>query len=420
MRLRAGVLLVVLASCRGAPERVGFRLRIATVGDLTPLGPLTDSSWSMAAQDWVFQPVARAAGGAGGQLARSVERLNEKAVRVQLDPAATFSDGSPASAEVVASALRSAGLEVAVRDGSLEVSARGGSPVDGLLAGTLISRTSSAGPVGTGPFVVVEQGPAHLVLRRREPRPNHILEVEMTGYPTSRDAFAHVLRGEADALIDVDPRLAELFDGVKRLRLISAPGIHQLAVLFNSERFSARERVGLVGALSAPAIAEFAYGSHCPASSAAVATGRPPSGRPLQVMAVDDSQSDRAGLAVVRALGSRAGELVRVQARVAQERSFAHDYDITIGRLLMSPPSMLARWFHSGAPLNFTAYSNRDVDAALDRRDWAAARNALERDPPGVFICRPDRLAVVDVRVKTPRLGPYGYLETLPDWEVSP
>jgi hypothetical protein len=43
----------------------------------------------------------------------------------------------------------------------------------------------------------------------------------------------------------------------------------------------------------------------------------------------------------------------------------------------------------------------------------------LQDDPPVAFICTPERLAVVDSRIKNPQVGPYGYLETLPDWEVE-
>ena len=40
--------------------------------------------------------------------------------------------------------------------------------------------------------------------------------------------------------------------------------------------------------------------------------------------------------------------------------------------------------------------------------------------PPVVLLCTPERIMVVDTRVKNPRIGPYGLLETLPDWEVQP
>ena len=44
---------------------------------------------------------------------------------------------------------------------------------------------------------------------------------------------------------------------------------------------------------------------------------------------------------------------------------------------------------------------------------------ALRDDPPVAFICSPVRIALIDSRVKNPQIGPWDYLETLPDWEVE-
>jgi hypothetical protein len=73
----------------------------------------------------------------------------------------------------------------------------------------------------------------------------------------------------------------------------------------------------------------------------------------------------------------------------------------------------------SDSPLNYLGYKNSKVDAALKAGDWARALQALRDDPPVAFICTPERLAVVDSRVKNAQVGPYGYLETLPDWEIA-
>ena len=64
-------------------------------------------------------------------------------------------------------------------------------------------------------------------------------------------------------------------------------------------------------------------------------------------------------------------------------------------------------------------YSNPALDSAIDAGDWAAAEAALHDDPPAAFICTRDQLAVVDARIRNPKLGPYDLLETLPDWEVT-
>ena len=70
-------------------------------------------------------------------------------------------------------------------------------------------------------------------------------------------------------------------------------------------------------------------------------------------------------------------------------------------------------------PRSMDSNRNPKVDEALKAGDWARALQELKGDPPVAFICTPERLAVVDSRVKNPQVGPYGYLETLPDWEVA-
>jgi hypothetical protein len=78
----------------------------------------------------------------------------------------------------------------------------------------------------------------------------------------------------------------------------------------------------------------------------------------------------------------------------------------------------MALLWHSKTAFSARRYSNPRVDAALDAGDWARAQEELAEDPPVAFICLPERLAIVDARVRNARIGPYGFLETLPDWEV--
>src|SRR5437870_1642572 len=88
-------------------------------------------------------------------------------------------------------------------------------------------------------------------------------------------------------------------------------------------------------------------------------------------------------------------------------------------RALRSPRRSRPKALASDSHLNQYGYRNTQVDAAHKVGDWARAMLALQEDPPVAFICTPERLALVDSRVKNPRIGPYGYLETLPDWEVE-
>ena len=80
---------------------------------------------------------------------------------------------------------------------------------------------------------------------------------------------------------------------------------------------------------------------------------------------------------------------------------------------------MASLLLHSGALWNSTHYANAAVDAALEQGDWTRVLDALDSDPPYAFICTRERIAIADARIKNPQLGPWGLLETLPDWEVS-
>jgi hypothetical protein len=124
-------------------------------------------------------------------------------------------------------------------------------------------------------------------------------------------------------------------------------------------------------------------------------------------------------LAVARALGPAGGEARSVPITDALSRLKSQDFDLLLVRPLVWPPSSAAIVWATESPYNQFGYSNPRVDAALKAGDWARALQDLQEDPPVVFICTPERLAVVDSRVKNPRVGPYGYLETLPDWEIA-
>ena len=108
-----------------------------------------------------------------------------------------------------------------------------------------------------------------------------------------------------------------------------------------------------------------------------------------------------------------------LRALGAEVRLEGQDFDLAMFTPLVWPPSVAALVWRSDSPYNLFKYSNPRMDAAIDAGDWARALQALAEDPPVAFICTPERLAVVDARVKNPELGPYGLLETLPDWEVE-
>jgi hypothetical protein len=396
-------------------------LRVAVSGSFGAVSPDADvQNQSALAQGWVFEPLARI--GETGEmvpaLASKLALAGPRELRVWLREEARFSDGTPLSFEDVATSLSRNKLRVR-RDGeSLLVDSDDAPlPTDLLLARSLIFRRAGKRLIGTGAFVVEEEDQSHVLLARRQREPGRIDRVLLQAYPLPKDAFAHMLKGDADLLPHPEARWLEFFEGIPRLRILRAPGINANAVAFNLRRLSRAERVALVQVLANNEVRKLAFGDACLPRADEPRTEPLASGRPLGVVALP--LFERFALAIRRALGERGGDvrLADLQHFFATVKS--GDFDMVAAAPLIWPPVMSVLVWRTGAPSNVLGYSNPRVDAALDARDWRGAQRALDEDPPAAFVCNPDRIAVVDARIKNAELGPYDLLETLPQWEVA-
>lgn len=412
-----------MAACSAGERAAPLTLRVVSAGALAPFGPTVTTTTTAAAVDLVYQSLLRP--GRDGELtpaaARAWERVSADHIRVQLDPSLRFSDGSPVGAEDVVASLAAAGLEASAAAGWVEIR-RGASrdPLDVDVLYASVYKRSGPVPLGTGPFAFVEGDASHIVLRRVNPVAGRVARVEFQAASTARDAFALALRGEANAVLNLDERQAELLEGVPGLRIVRGQGPHVAAVSMNASRLGREERSALAASLSVAELAR-AYGGGCEPLGAASAAGKVPPGRPLQVDAAShDPALPRMGLALRRALGARGGDLVVEPSTSLMPRLQARDFDLVVGTVIAWPPVVLGMFTQSGAAFNRGAYSNPRVDEAIGRGDTAAAMDELGRDPPLVLVCRRGRIAAVDARIRNPSLGSWGQLETLPDWEVSP
>ena len=133
----------------------------------------------------------------------------------------------------------------------------------------------------------------------------------------------------------------------------------------------------------------------------------------------EDLQLERTALAVARALGQSGGEIRFISVPDVFRLASSQDFDLLMFRPPVWPPSTVGWIWTSNSTGNELAYSNPKVDAAAKAGEWARAMQALRDDPPVAFICSPVRIALIDSRVKNPQIGPWDYLETLPDWEVE-
>jgi hypothetical protein len=396
-------------------------LRVAVSGSLDRVSPETAApNRSAIAQNWVYEPLARIGpvGDIVPALASKVEIVGDRELRAWPRQDVRFSDGTLLTFEDVATSLARNQLRVR-RDGEslLVDSDNPALPTELLLARSLVFRRVGERLLGTGAFVVEEEDQSHVLLVRRQREPGRIDRVLLQAYPLPKDAFAHMLKGDADLLPHPEARWLEFFEGVPRLRIVRALGTHANVVAFNLHRLSRAERVALAHVLASNEVRKLAFGNACLARADEPATEPIPPGRPFDVVALP--VFERFALAIRRALGERGGDV-----RLADLQNYfsvmqSGDFDMVAAAPLIWPPVMSVLVWRTGAPSNVLGYSNPRVDAALDARDWRGAQRALDEDPPAAFVCNPDRIAVVDARIKNAELGPYDLLETLPQWEVA-
>ncbi len=359
---------------------------------------------------------------AGGQLtpvlARRVARFSPTEIEVELRTDAAFSDGAPVTEADVIRSLEAGGLGATGSGGALIIKSRQpGVPAEALLLQTQIFRESQGKFMGSGPFAMTSRTEDELRLARRVPRPGRVNEVRVTAYATPRDAFAHTLKGDTNLIIDLESKWLEFFRGVPSLQMVHGAGKSTDAILFNPE-LARSERLQLAAVLGSARVRDLAYApSECAEPPVAETSSTVAGGPPLRILSW--GPYERLALAARRALGDRGGEITHATPQETISRLKTRHFDLVTARPIAWPPSALALAWRTGSESNFVGYSNPEVDRAIDAGDWARAESALREDPPAALVCTRNHIAVIDVRIKNPTLGPYDLLETLPEWEVA-
>jgi len=416
------LVLAVFLGCNAPSGREPLVLRIAMWGPLGELAPTrSESALASVAQPWVFERLVTvdAEGQLKPALAARVDRLSVDRMRVELRRDVTFSDGAPITEADTIRSLESGGLKVTQSDGALFVeSSQRGLPVDALLLEARVYRESGGKFIGSGPFMVASQTETEIRLTRRTPRAGKINEVRVVAYATPRDAFAHTLKGDTNLIIDLEPRWLEFFRGVPSFQVIRRATRSTDAILFNRSLLRT-ERLQLARALASQRVRDLAYGPAECAESREVDDADPGLGPGPVLRVLSWGPFERLGLAVHRALGDRAGDLSHLSPQETVSRMKSADFDLVMARPIRWPRSSMALIWRTGSANNIIGYSNPAVDHAIEAGDWDAAEAALQEDPPAAFVCTRDHVAVLDVRIKNPSLGPYDVLEALPDWEVA-
>lgn len=417
--MRALLVVVCLWACRPAPQAKPFILRVAVTGLLDKVEPQA-SSWTVVATALVFERLISFGhlGEIVPVLATKVEMAGPRALRVWLRSDARFSDGSPVTfADILAS---TSGSQLRATDEGQSILFRSEDaavPIELLLWQTFVSRRSGGRVLGTGAFAVVEEDSKHILLRRLHPARGFIEQVLLSSYATPQDAFARTLKGDADMLPEVQPRWIEFFEGVPRMKILRGHGNQAYMVVFNRRRLARDERVALASQLATDEVRLLAFGEDCLPKGRRPDIEPLPAGRPLEVLTIP--YFDRFAASIRRALGPRGGEIRDTEPREIFAALRAGNFDLAIVRPTVWPPFTATLTWRTGGSNNTFGYSNPAVDAALDARDWKGAQRALDLDPPAAFVCTPPSVVVLDSRIKTPGLDAAGFMESLPQWEVS-
>jgi hypothetical protein len=391
-------------------------LRVGVVGPLGAVSPSTPGGTASYAADLVFQTFFHLAG--GETESRFVKRspLGRGPWRLEPVRGVKFSDGSEVEPEDLARSLRSRGFVVTVVSGHLEVLAPPGSGGAAALYYASIYKDTAQGPIGTGPFILVEQGPERVRLRRAQPQPRRIDEVELVAFESSRQAFVALLRGDIQAVFPLDSAQVELLEAVPNLLVVRSVGPLAVAAQLMPRRLSRAERLGLARSLPRR---EMADATKTCFTNTAEHPQSVPSGRRLKIGYPRIlHELARPALALRRALGQRGGEVVPVAADGGT--ADPADLDILLTSLLTRPEEMLTLALRSDGAWNYSGYSNPQYDAAVDRGDARAATQALEDDPFLIVICQRERMGAIDRRVSATSWGEWGAFDPLPDWEVAP
>ena len=393
------------------------------------VGPLDDLTgdptygYSGLAQEWVYEQLIRVNddGTLAPALAQKLERRG-RGLHFVIRNGAMFSDGSPVRpSDVVESLARHSLIGHRESDGILVEPPVSGAAIDAVLPFVVVAaRRPGAPSLGSGPFRVTSQNPKMIVLERLRPTANRIQRIELLGFATPREAIARTLAGAADLLPRVEPRLAEFFDGVNRLRLVRGRSTQAASVAFNM-KLNLKERKGLAAVLSKGELGQAAFGKACVTWSRRNQTeDKLPAGPRLDVLSpsIDDGY-ERLALAARRALSSRGGRVRIVSVPEAIRAWASGNVQLLTSPALVWPPAAAGAKFRSNSTENIWHYSDPKVDKALDEGDWEGAQKAIDENPPLALICVQEKLVAVDSRIKNPRLGPLTLLEFVPDWEVS-
>jgi len=172
-------------------------------------------------------------------------------LRLKLRPNIYFHDGTPMTPEIAAETVRTMAADegalvtlkdvVDVRGEGADVVIRVKEPTSFLLADLGLSPVAKPGKpdVGTGPYQLVSRDGKDAKLKsfpeyyRGQPQ---LAGVEVKNYPTQRNAWSALMRGEIDMLYEVSREAADFVEAESTVRSYSFPRPYYISLNFNVRR----------------------------------------------------------------------------------------------------------------------------------------------------------------------------------------
>jgi ABC-type transport system substrate-binding protein len=379
---------------------------------------------------------------------------NGLSMSLQLRRDVAFSDGTPATATTLASALRNAlprfigpifedvdKIEPSANGDEIRIAFKRPSP---FLLESLEAPIRKPGDttIGTGPFVLAGGGgaaPEVLANYRYYLGRPTIDRIVVTNYPTVRSAWAEMLRNNIDMLYEVGPEAASSLQQATTVAMFSFTRPYQYVVILNvrSPKLKAPViRRALNAAINRQEIVREGFDGHAvPASGlvwpqnwAFVRDGAQASFDPqlaattlkshpkLTFTCLVPTDYERVALVVQRQLAA-VGVTMNVEA-VAPDRAVQALESSSFEAVLidiLGGPSLLRPYeiWHSGGTMHLGGIGTTELDATLDQIrhaasdvEYRAAVGTLQKvtteDPPAIYLAWGERARAVTNRFVVP------------------
>jgi peptide/nickel transport system substrate-binding protein len=368
-------------------------------------------------------------------------------VRVTLRPNIAFQSGQPVNASVVRDILIRDLPELAgsIYDDIKEIRASGELELEFSLRRRstfvlesleLLISDGGSPPSGTGPFYLVPGAHDEIVLAAN---PSYyagkalIERIVFKSYGSVRAAWADMLRGEVDMLYQIGADAVQSLQPSSRVKVFSYRRPYAHILMLNVRKPLLRDpsfRRSLNTSIDRAALVSDVFNGHANEATGPVSpnhwaydTQLPAfkfDPKPLNkgqtrftIKCIVAEQSDeRLALTLQRQLQAVGVdlELEFQPVKEAVARVAEGDFEAFLADSALGPTMLrLYRVWHSGQTLNWSGFSSRDVDAALDsirhaasdaeyRKGVAAFQQAILDDPPAIFLAWSERTRAVSTR----------------------